>query len=504
MADNAGTVQRGDPDTWGYWLYWKDGKIDIDVSLIGLPADDNAFALLLFGGNPGHMHNVPGRSGGWYLWDGKCHHPDDSDAAGKVVVSASLRLSQALDNLRKAITRDVNNTPDNRRKDRETALEDLMKPAIRYVAGLVKNAGKTAALGYAATKCGTSRTELDEALPNWLNCDDGTWNLRTMRCEPHDPADMITYVLPYAPDWSEKCPMFLDAVHRLAGRDDDVAKYILRVLGYTLIGDNPERSIFFWVGPTGSGKTVVLDVVRRILGDLASPDMGNDLICVTRHGRNARTEFSIMGKRLVVVAESSEHRKIEEAQVKRLTGESVVAIDQHYAVRKTEARRTWTIIMPSNEMPSTGKVDSAIRDRFVIIPTGATVPAEERVKDLASKIVKNEGPAVLGLLMHYAWRYYREGLPAPLAVAAKSDAYFGSQDQVAAFLADTALMGPGRHVDRPDAYKRYKDWAGDDRSLSRNAFYEELGKQPGITVNEGSRRFEGLCWREFENVPYMS
>ena len=492
--------QRGDTDTWEWWLWWADGEISVNSSLNGLPVDDEQFAKLVCLRRPGHMHSVPGRSGGWFVWDSQCHHPDDSDAAGKVVGMAAAEIRVALDELHRAVLRENGLLPDKKGKKRIADVEKLLVPMQKYAAGLARNAGKTAALGYMATLFGKSNGVLEDKHPHWLNCEDGTWDLRTLVRHDHEPGDLITYTLP-APCFSGRAtPLFYQVILHLSGNDPAVAEFLLDLLGYSLLGRNPERKMVFLYGETSSGKTVVLDVMKGLLGRLFV-DSSNDLVCVTRHGRNARTENSIAGARMVGVAESSEHKRVDEAQVKRLTGETRIRVDRHYAVETIDTPVTWTIWMPTNDLPSTGKPDSALRDRYLIVPTGPTVPPEKRDKDLAAKIIEQEGPAVLWMLMYRASRYLAAGeLVIPHAVTMATDGYFGSQDSVAAFLREMCTDGDGLWIGKPDAWKNYQRWAGNDRTLSRNGFH--AGMRQHVHENQGSERYEGVGWSENARTLY--
>jgi P4 family phage/plasmid primase-like protien len=500
MSDNQ-PAQRGPAASWDWWIWRRPGgEIDDGETLKYLPVDDTRYVRLMHERYPDLHKHVPGPQGGsWLLWDGKFFRPDDSSEAAKLVLGSSQELAIAMAACKTEVHRRAEAAlgagaePVAIRNARAAAWKPW-EAAEKYAAGLRKNAGRSGATASYAVACGAPASEFGERHPEWLNCEDGTWDLRTLWRKGHDPADRITHCLP-APDMYGGCPMFLGVVQHLAGNDPDVAGYILRLLGYCLLGGNPERKIFFWVGPTGSGKSVVLNVVRRLLGPLAT-DSNNDLICVTRHGRNARTENSVRGRRLVTLAESSEYKRIDEAQLKRMTGEERVNVDKHYATETIDTAVTWTIVMPTNDLPAMSKPDDALRDRFAVVPTGQPMPHGQRIKDYANKITESEGSAVLWLLMRFASRYLAaHELPEPLAVTAATDAYFGMQDSVAAFLGESAEHTVTGWVDKSESWKRYCAWAGDDRPLTRNGFHASMKNQPGIRLNDGSNRYEGITWK---------
>jgi putative DNA primase/helicase len=277
-----------------------------------------------------------------------------------------------------------------------------------------------------------------------------------------------------------------------------VAWFMLRLLGYALLGDNREQRVVFIAGPSGSGKSKLLHIVTDVLGPLAA-ESDADLICVTRHGRNARTENSVRGMRMVTITETSERMNIEEGQLKRITGESVIAVNQHYAKRTMQAPVTWLIFVATNEMPSLAGFDDAIRRRMIVIPGGPGVAVPNPVIDREILAAEREG--ILALLAQSCAAYFRDGLKMPAQVQVTTDAYAAECDTVTQFLAECCDPAPSLnghvppHVMMSTAWRQYREWAGGGARLGRSAFYAALASQPGVARNDVSRRFEGITWK---------
>jgi P4 family phage/plasmid primase-like protien len=383
-----------------------------------LPRDDLAAATLISGERPGELHYLK-RSGTWLIWDGRCHRPDFSDSIGRVVAGFGVRGLVTVNSGRAddQAAADRGQVP---AAERRALLERWDAPA-RYYRGLARNPGKNSLVGYLATLCGTDEDLFEDRHPYWLNTASGTVDLRTQLMKPHDPADRLTYCLDLAwkPWLAGRCPGFLGLVNRCAGSGPN-AGYLLRCLGYTLLGCNPKRKFFIMKGPTSNGKSTILSVVSQLLGVLAH-ESSRDLIAVTPHGRNARTENSIRGKRLVRIAETSEAIVLDAAQLKRITGETEISVNQHYAKSEILTAVTWGIWMPTNQMPALPDFDAAIGERLAVVPCdGPPVPEAERDETLADRIVKDEGEAILATLIAACGWVLEHGLMPPAsAVQAK-------------------------------------------------------------------------------------
>ena len=505
---------RGAPGTW-QWLCWWDGA-DIDLERTfhgppddlrdrGLPVTDADAAHAIMAQYPGLLHHVRGldRGGTWYAWDGRSHAVDES---GRV----SMIITEFARNYRRAVAACANQDRAECQRGGMNAGQVSAQVArwdkkAKYAAAVLGNGGHDKLAAYLAKECSARPADLDEKHPEWLNAANVTVHLTGHGWHGHTPADMLTYSLdtPWVPELAGQHPRFTALVSRACGSPEE-AGYLWRVLGYSLLGANPERRFFILKGPTTNGKTTILTIVSKLLGTLATEGKA-DLIAVTRHGRNARTEFSIRGKRLVRIVETSEHNVIEEGQLKRLTGETEVAVDRHYATTTLSTPVTWTIFMATNEMPAMPAFDEALRRRVAVVPvSGQPLEEAEIIQGLAEEILASEGPAILASLVEACRHVVQAGTRPPVAALVATDEYRDSQNTVGEFLADMCVMRPGPyparsvppHISRPEAWRRYRDWSKGSSGLLKKQFYDALKAEPGITWNPGSLRFEGLAWKD--------
>lgn len=507
---------RGPAGTWEYLAHWDGENIDLAVTRAGLPANDLAAAELIMDEWPGWLHFVPHHPAGtWYVWDGTCHRPDDSGEVRKLIIDVAHRLKAVLSAVRQGYEREarrqLGQSASVAEIDAETdkaLARDRWEPVIKFAAGLWRSAGQGTLATVLGNVAGCSPDDLADRRPEWLNCANVTVDLRTGLVKAHDPGDLITYCLPVAYDaaLAGQCPRFLALVHRMAGRVDAVHNYVLKMLGYCLIGANPERLIFFLNGPTSSGKSQVLYIVRQLLGVLATESQA-DLITYTRHGRNARTENSIRYSRLITINETSARMHIEEAQLKRLTGEKEVTVDQHYATDRLRTKVSWTIISATNDMPGVPLLDGGIRERMTVVPCGDTIPEHERDKDLAERILTEEAPAILATLIWYAGMYFREGLKPPIEVEAATDYYCSHQNIAVQFASDLLETGRawGESIPGHQLWKACQQWGSDLGDPGRNRFYEMLAQVDGITRDDsgGHLVFRGIRWKQYIPVQYQ-
>lgn len=491
---------RGAPGTWQHLAVWDGQEIALEETLAALPCSDADAARALMGEYPGWLHYR--HVSGWHVWDGTCHRPDDRGMVAKVLTHWADRMAVMLERARQAVTARVMLNGDGLTETQmRKAIAKAWEPWERgqkYAAGLHRNAGRAALTAYLAELAAVPEDYLDERNPDLLNTASGTVDLRTGQVRAWDPADRITYCLPahYRP--GAACPGFLRVVSTVCGGNAEVMWYLVKLLGYCLVGDNREQKVIFIAGPSGNGKSTLTGIVSEVLGELAHESQA-ELITVAKHGRNARTENSIRGRRLVTITETSEYMSIEEAQLKRLTGERVISVNQHYAKQEIRARATWTILITTNELPNLTNFDAAVKRRVLIVPGGPSVPADAVDERLAEKILAEESEGILALLISAAGEYYRSRLaPVPLEVAVTTDKYAQDQDTVTAFLADCvafSLNGSSPGISQPALWEGYRQWSRGAPHMSRNAFYAKVRTAAGMNYNDTMRRFDDVAWK---------
>lgn len=500
-------AERGQPGTWQHLALWSNGQLDVAATAAEMPSSDLAAARVLAAELPGQLHYVPGTQA-WYVWDGTCHRPDASERVMAMIHNFGDRMHAAMAAARESIWQReylaAGGTPDSDAKARAAArkaFEDDYGHAARYAKSLCKTAGARSMQGTLQVVVAVEPAVMESGNRYTLNFVNGTLDLRTGLLHPHNPADLLTHCLDYRYTPGQPCPpRFWRLLSRAVGDDYGAAIYLARVLGYCLAGENPKQKIFFITGPTSSGKTTLLEIVSELLGPLAHASQLS-LITLTRHGRNARVENSVRGARLVTITEASSYLTIDEGQVKRLTGERRISVDQHYAKTELATWVTWTIVVATNQLPSLPNFDDAMKRRVVIIPGGPTIPLAERDEHLAARITAEEGEAIVSWLAGACVDVMRSGLEEPLTVAAKTAEYASEQNTIMNWVSDRCMLaghavwngsGVPAHVSAAGAWKDYYGWSEGSVRLTRNQFHEQMRVFPGVVWNETMRRYEGI------------
>src|SRR6266446_10724967 len=90
-------------------------------------------------------------------------------------------------------------------------------------------------LSQAQPLCAGRPTDFDRD-PFVINCQNGTLNLRTGELRPHNPADMLSKIVPVAYNPAATCPSWLAFLDRIFAGNPRLIDYVRRVCGAAMVG----------------------------------------------------------------------------------------------------------------------------------------------------------------------------------------------------------------------------------------------------------------------------
>lgn len=377
---------------------------------------------------------------------------------------------------------------------------DLLTQAFR-----IQNNRKTRDVAETLRSLPTMRRNFGDfdANPWLLNVANGTVNLKTGALQPHDPADLITNIAPVEYDSQAQAPQWEAFLQQVFCGDTDLIDYVQRLIGYSLTGMVSERAIFILYGAGRNGKSVFLETLRELLGEYASAfDPG--VLTLHKHEKHPAGLAVLAGKRLVYAQETAEGSRLNEAQVKSLTGGDTVPVRLMHE-NPWEMKPTFTIFLSTNSKPVIGEQGPAIWERLKPIPFRHTVAPEERVPAhvLLRRFAVEEGAGVLRWAVDGCLRYLADGtLTEPPVIAAEVEEYKQDMDILGSFLDDYCVTGEGRKVLKTWLYQRYAEWCRNNglfqmNSLTFNRRLAERGFEGRNLRYRGrhdTKSTKGQCW----------
>lgn len=317
-----------------------------------------------------------------------------------------------------------------------------------------------------------------DADPWLLNVENGTLDLRTTKLRKHDRADMMTKVAPIVYDPDATCERWERFICEITGGRPELGAFLQRAFGYSLTGLTREQCLFLCYGAGANGKTVLLEIQRRIRGNYGA--QADYATFVEQPVERPRPDIArLAGSRLVCAEEGREGAKLAESVVKALTGGSTITARYLYG-REFEFQPTFKLWLAANHKPVIRATDMGMWRRVHLIPFDVRFEGANRDDELLSTLT-SELPGILAWTVAGCKLWQQGGLAQPECVRAATAEYRADSDIVGEFLHE--CCAEGGEVAAGVLYQSYRGWADEngERAMTAQMFGRRLTER-GLVV----------------------
>jgi putative DNA primase/helicase len=396
--------------------------------------------------------------GEWLIWDGRRWL---RDVTGEVIRRAKDTVRATY-----AEAADSEDT-ETRKKLADHARRSEAEPSLRRMVELAKSEPEIA----------VTPDQLDA--DSWLlTCSNGTLDLKAGHLREHRRQDLITKLAP-----AEFDPNAVDAdwnrvISEACGGNLELEEFLARALGYSITGDTSEEKFFFVHGPSASGKSTVIEVVKSTLGDYAATTDFETFLKRNQPSGPRNDVARLAGARFVSSIEVEDGKRLAEGLVKQMTGgDTISARFLHHEF--FEFRPQMKLWLAANHAPRVRSDDDAMWRRIVRIPFEHVIPEEKRDPGLKSRLRSSSEVrrAVLAWLVRGCLAWQREGLSVPPVVRGATTAYREEMNPLQEFIADRCVLDQGAVSSSAVLWSDYQAWAKDSGErwpLNRRQFGEAL------------------------------
>ena len=302
-----------------------------------------------------------------------------------------------------------------------------------------------------------------------LGCSNGVIDLMSGRFREANPEDYLKTVAPV--DWKgleEPAPRFEKFIDEVFNGNEELKEFVHRFFGFSLIGI-PLQHVFgiLW-GRGRNGKGTLLEILKSVLGDLASPIPVETLMkqSSTNSGASHTADLMILrGKRLAWASESDDGCNLDVAKVKRMVGGDTITARPPYGKRFITFDPSHTLFLLTNYRPKVSADDFALWQRVMLIPFELSfVPnpsdSNDRPVDLGlMEKLKAEASGILAWLVRGCRKWQEAGgLNPPESVIAATKQYKEDVDVMGRFIEETCEEAPDARVKAQDLYDAYRKW----------------------------------------------
>lgn len=292
----------------------------------------------------------------------------------------------------------------------------------------------------------------------YLPVANGVVNLLTRQLVPSDYRAIARASAAVSFDPSAQADRFLRFLNEVLQDDKAMIAYLLRVLGYALLGDPREQVMFILLGPSGNGKSTLMEVMLALLGPLAGRLRTETLMQKSHVNDGANPGLAkLKGTRILVIAEPNRTHKLDTSLVKQLTGEKRIFVRGLYSGGE-EITIESCLFMTANFMPYAEAQDKALWRRIRVIPFERTFSPDQINRNLTEEL-KAEGSGILNLLLSGLADYMSQGLNPPEKVVQAVGALQQAADAFEVFVQECCTLDHMQRIELKALWAAYQDWA---------------------------------------------
>jgi len=301
-----------------------------------------------------------------------------------------------------------------------------------------------------------------------LNFRNGSYDLKNDEFRQHSPLDYCFHQC--NTDYVEGAvsQTWERVISDIFAGDDDLIRYVRRVLGLSISGDcsDPVFNIFY--GDGCNGKSTVVQCIADLLGTYSS-HLPSELLD-NRKGLHPTYMAQLHNARLAIFAEMEADTPLAESTVKKLTSQDTI-----------EARRmrenpwyfepTHTSVICTNHRPTIKGRDKGIWRRLRLVPF--TVNLEDKKDVTIPAKLREELAGVANWLIRGYQEAAEHGVGSCDAVEEATEMYRVDEDEFARVADDLFTEKHGTHLPVVDAFQSYVRTGG---RLGRKKFCMEMDR----------------------------
>jgi putative DNA primase/helicase len=311
-------------------------------------------------------------------------------------------------------------------------------------------------LALASTQAGMATAGDDWDVDPWLlaTAAGDLVDLRSGTVRPLAPVDRITRSAGVSVDPAARCDRFRRFLSEICNDERELVTLLAAALGYSVTGATTEQVFFMCLGSGSNGKTLLLEVVAYVLGDLAGSIPFN---CLTRDRdiRAVQAELAeLPGVRFARAAEVREGAYFDEGRIKSLTGGDTITVARKYG-HPFPFRPTFKLWLSANSRPRVADRSHGLWRRVRLIPFERTFPGDQALE----RQLRDEGPGILGLLVEACLQWQAHGLPEHAGADRARAAWREAEDVIGQWAESSLVADDQARLPAAEAFRLFTAWA---------------------------------------------
>ena len=348
---------------------------------------------------------------------------------------------------------------------------------------------------------GRTMVEMPEPPLELVCVANGIVDLTTGKMMPHSPDYFFRSKLPAAFDPEAKCPKFEKFLSEILDGND--ALTIQEMFGYCLYRSYPIAAIFMHVGSGSNGKSTLLSVLRRWLGEKNVATYTMQSLIEDRFA-----VANLRGKLANIFPDLSDAHIFHTAMLKAITGNDAITARQMH-VQKAESFISYAkLIYSTNRPPVIDDPSNAMWRRIIEVDYRHTFVENASWQDtlIREMTTPEEMSGILNWAIEGLRRLVQQRQFSNAAeLEERRKAYLKKAKSTFAFIQDAIEPGsPEDYIEKAAVYTTYMAYCRQYGyfMLSQEALHKELKMEYGMQIREEQPRVDGKRLRVYKGLKW--
>jgi putative DNA primase/helicase len=287
-----------------------------------------------------------------------------------------------------------------------------------------------------------------------FNFNNGTYDFDSGVFRKFEPADYLTQASPVNYNPNALCPTF-DLMMENAFDNPEMRRFMLRYMGYCMLGISPEKVFVLAHGNGDNGKTVIAEILKAVLGNYAQCAEW-DSFSVNRSG-SIRNDIACLWNARFVYCDEGEHDvKIAAGKLKALSGSGSMKarfLNKEFFTFLIKFK----MMLIANIRPKLPSADQALWSRVLDIHMKHDYREghPKRIDKLKAKLW-DEREGIMAKMVKAAHEYLKNGLNPPDEIRASTESYRNAIDPLQSFFQSCCHFEPNAFTSKQALYDAYE------------------------------------------------
>lgn len=366
--------------------------------------------------------------GGWFIYNGKIWENDKNDKIKKYGIETSKEIANRL----RTLSRKANFKSNLNKIHSDAGINAMINCSKAFLGCLAENFDNRQYL---------------------FNCDNGTLDLNTNTFVDFKAEDLLTRKSNVIYDPNAKAPRWEQFLKEIFLDDNELIKYMQRVIGYSMTASTQEHCMFILYGHGRNGKNIFMEAIAGVLGDYALNCPSSMFVQKSTNGV-PNDVARLKGARFVTASETNQNVNMDEELIKQLTGNKIITA-RFLNKEFFDFEATFKIFLATNHKPNIRGTDTGIWSRINMIPFRMTVTPETEDKQLDKKLLAEQSGIFNWMIEGYnQWREI--GLKPPEVVREATQSYRDEEDDIGQFIKNECVIEKSGFIPVGEFRERFK------------------------------------------------